>query len=168
MEICKYRLEEKDKDLFIGNDDNGFIICYGGSDFYWITLDYEKCSKFLISKKDKYLYSIFINLFKKIEKNDDKDRPTIRNNVFEWISEARQPEISNKLVISKEEDEFVVEFIKNPMDYVAGQMCAISFCLSGSRNAQIVFEFVKMYQDYMLGRTSDNGCQKTFKNKNNL
>lgn len=149
--------------LFIGDENGFFEINYGGSDFYWIVEDYEKQNKFVISKNDKDLYLIFADLFEKIAKSDNKYSPSIKNNVFEWISEARLTKISNKLLITKNENEFIIEFIKNPMDYDGCKMCAICFCLSGSRNQKIVFDIVMMYQNYIRSIKEKVSYQKNYK-----
>ena len=149
MEIHKNINSYGQDELIIGDKPNRFVMCYGGSDFYWVLEDHRLCNRFVISKEDKDLYLIFKSLFKDIKKSDNKYCPTIKNNVFEWVSEAGLPEISNKLLITKEENKFVIDFVKNPNDIVGLGMCAICFCLSGSRNAEIVYNFAMMFQNYI-------------------
>lgn len=70
--------------------------------------------------------------------------PTIKENIFEWISEATgTPEESHKLRITKYDDKFVINFIRNPQR--PSRMCAICFCNSGSRYPEIVALFMIIF-----------------------
>lgn len=164
MKIDHYKNKEGKTEVYVGDETNGFIMGFMGSDFYWVVMqDYDKGHKFLINKEADNLYSMFKDLFKKIEQADDKYNPVIKNDVFEWISEARPLEVSNKLIIANRQDQFEIEFVKNPDDVFGTDFCAICFCLSGSRNSKIVHEVVMMFQNFISQTIKDKGIQKVFK-----
>lgn len=123
----------------------------GNLDLYWIP---EKCREdnitFTILKTDELLYKAFDELFKDIEKYDDKYEPSLIGNTFTFISEDRPEEYANRLKIVKEDDRFNINFIKN-QDAIGGftcRGCAIHFCNSGSRVPRIETLFMKMFTDF--------------------
>jgi hypothetical protein len=123
-----------------GNDE--FIIGYFGGDLYWVMLDYHGGNKFIITKEQTKLFAFLKNMFKFMSQSNE---PELKGNVFHWLSEARQPEESNHMTITRIKDTFIVEFFQNPNDYIsaASKTCAICFCLSGSRNWNIASTFSK-------------------------
>ena len=126
------------------NGETSFDISFGGADLYWCLDDYKEDNEFIIDKEDKYWFSLFNFLFTEIKKVDDKFDPTIKENTFEWISDAHGvPEEANKLRITLEIDRCIIKFIRNPLRPFS--MCAISFCPSGSRYNRIVQLFTMMF-----------------------
>jgi len=149
MEISKVMIDNDRYELLVHNGEQHFSMHFGGADFYWSLEDYYEENEFVISKEDKELFSLLRNLFGEIKKHDDKFRPLLKNNTFEWISEAREPEISNKLVIVHEEEKFTIRFVQNPNDTWGAGMCLISFCMSGSwQNQTIAHAFSSMFIGY--------------------
>lgn len=124
-----------------GNDE--LIIGYFGADLYWVMLNYHENNKFIITTEHGTLYESLQMIFKSMKM---RKSPKLKENVFNWLSEAWQPEESNHMTITNKTGGFVVEFIQNPDDYIsiASKCCAICFCLSGSRNADVTNMFSVM------------------------
>jgi len=129
------------KRLIIEDGENKFIIGFYGSDLYWIMIDYIPNIEFNVKKDCPKLFKLLDELF------------TIGNfesNTFTWISEARLPENSSTLKITKDKDSYRITFIQNETDYLAKarNICPICFCLSGSRNLKIASMFAIMLNEY--------------------
>lgn len=124
----------------VKHENDEFIIGYFGSDLYWVMLNYHEGNNFIITKKQGTLYEDLQTIFRFMK---TRREPQLEGNVFNWLSEARQPEESNHMTITKLKGKFVVEFFQNPNDYIsaASKTCAICFCLSGSRNANVATMF---------------------------
>ena len=133
MKIYKETLNER-RELVVQSGDNEFIIGYFGSDLYWIMLDYVPNNKFTITEDMPYLFDFLNDLF---------CTEHFKNNTFVWLSEARLPENSSSLKITKGMNFFRIRFIQNENDYLAKarNICPICFCLSGSRNQKIANKF---------------------------
>jgi len=127
-----------------------FIIGYFGTDLYWVMLDYHEGNKFIITKENAKLYEFLKNMFKFMR---ERKEPELKGNVFHWLSEARQPEESNHMTITKLKGNFIVEFFQNPNDYISvgSKTCAICFCLSGSRNWNITSMFSAKTHNLLAG-----------------
>ena len=130
----------KDKQYVVKNGKDEFLIGYFGSDSYWSMPDYHDNIKFVITNNEKQFYMLLLYIFKYMKK---RKSPQFKDNVFTWLSEARLPENSSSLIITKQESDFVIQFIQNPNDYlgVARNTCSICFCLSGSRNQSVANDF---------------------------
>lgn len=130
----------KDKQYVVKNDKDEFLIGYFGSDLYWIMPKYHDNNQFIITNNENQFYTMLLSIFKYMKK---RKSPQLKGNVFTWLSEARLPENSSSLIITKQENAFVIQFIQNPNDHlgVARNTCSICFCLSGSRNQSVANEF---------------------------
>ena len=129
-----YKEEITEQKLFVQANDLMFIIGYFGSDLYWIMLDYIPNNKFTIKKNSPYLFKFLEYLF---------SSEYFKNCTFTWLSEARLPENSSSLKITKGKDFYRIKFIQNPEDFLAKarNICPVCFCLSGSRNQTISNKF---------------------------
>ena len=66
---------------------NAFIMTVGGNlDLYWVPENYRENTIFYIEKGDEITYSVFEQLFRAVEKNDDKYRPVINGNTLTFVS----------------------------------------------------------------------------------
>lgn len=139
MKIYKETLNAR-KQIIIQDGDNKFIIGFFGSDLYWIMLDYVPDNKFTIKKNSPYLFKFLENLFGKEH---------FKNCTFTWFSEARLPENSSGLKITKGKDFYRIKFFQNDNDYLAKtrNICPVCFCLSGSRNQKIANKFSIMLNE---------------------
>lgn len=157
MNITITNLNEYQYRLTLGNEDgNTFIIHYAGGDLYWVMLNYHKDNQFIVTKDDKILFSQLTQLFKEIKKYDKSTPKLLNDNCFKWISEAYGlEEESNNLTITKYDDKFIIKFYQNSNNpFNNKDICAICFCLSGSRNQNITTAFSVMFQQYLLTSTS--------------
>jgi len=148
-----YRVPRPDsKDSYdlklVDKNGNSFAMHFAGNmDLYWIVDDHRKCLNFYVDKKDEFLYSVFEQLFKNIEKNDTGFKKSVEGNVFSFISEDYHEDDANMLQIEKKEDEFEIRFAKNfsPNIPLMSKMCQICFCNSGSRVPNIERQFMLMF-----------------------
>ena len=133
-------------------DANGniFIMTFGGNgDLYWVPKQYGS-TQFIINSDDEILYSAFEWLFEQIKENDNPQNPSLVDNTFTFISEEWEEEASNRLKIKKDENEFVLDFIKNenkPKHFFSGRRSTICFCNSGSRVPRIEQQFSIMFNE---------------------
>ena len=135
------KLYKQNNRIYVQNDQQDvFLIGYFGADLYWILPEYTENNEFIITKEHTAFHSMLNSIFKYMEK---QKAPQLKGNMFEWLSEARQPEESSNMVITKAGDKFIIKFIQNPNDYfaVSQKSCSICFCLSGSRNPNIATAF---------------------------
>lgn len=132
-----------DKQFVMKQGEDEFVIGYFGSDLYWIMENYHENNKFEITKKQATLYEGLQTIFRFMKMRQE---PELNDNVFYWLSEARLPEESNRMTITNLKGKFVVQFFQNPNDYISvgSKTCAICFCLSGSRNANVATMFSAM------------------------
>lgn len=133
--------EERDNNInLVVSNDNGeqFRIHYAGGDLYWTMTDYKKDNEFVVEKKDICFYEEMENIFKLIGEDFD---------YIEWCSEAYgELENANKLLISREDEKFIIKFYHNPNRlFNRKDICAICFCLSGSNKQDIANEFSSMF-----------------------
>lgn len=157
MNITITNLNEYQYRLTLENENgNTFIINYAGGDLYWVMLNYYKDNQFIVTKDDKLLFFQFKKIFKEIKKYDKSTPKLLNDNCFEWISEAYGlEEEANNLTITKYDDKFIIKFYQNPNNpFINKDMCAICFCLSGSRNQNIATAFSIMFQEYILASKS--------------
>lgn len=136
--------------FIVQQGEDEFVIGYFGSDLYWLMTNYHEGNKFVITKEQEKLYDFLKYMFKFMQ---EREEPELKDNVFRWLSEARQPEESNHMTITRLKDKFVVEFFQNPSDYIsiASKTCAICFCLSGSRNWNVASMFSAMTHKLLAG-----------------
>ena len=146
MKIIKNIIDEYKYEIILTNDvGNKFKMHYAGGDLYWTMLNYCENNSFYISEND-LLYVQLKQLFDKIEQNNQYCK-LLNNNCFEWISEAYGiPEESNKLIIIKNNNSFIIKFFQNPnRKFNIKDICSVCFCLSGSRYQDIAAEFSMMF-----------------------
>lgn len=150
MKIYKNINTDNKYEIIFENDEKEiFKIHYGGADLYWTMINYRDGNKFQVAETDKMIYYQLQELFKEIENNDFPYNKTLNNNCFEWLSEAYGiPEEAHKLLITKNEDSFIIEFIRNPNNFLSSDFCPICFCLNGSRNSSIASAFSLMFLQY--------------------
>lgn len=142
-------LNEDRKQIQITNDKNQmFMIHYGGADLFWTMFNYQENNEFIITNDQHQFFDSLGNLFQEIEEYDNEK--LLNNNVFIWIGESDKPDVCSKLQIKKNEDSFVINFIRNPLDFASQfcNRCIINFCLCGSRNQQIAYAFSSMLINY--------------------
>lgn len=137
------KIEEGNDFISVTNEkQQSFKIGYWGCDLYWIMKHYDQNNLFMVTKEDILFYSFMNTLFSKIEEYDNPYDTCLESNRFEWKSEAEGLlENAHQLVITKMEDCYTIQFLKNPNKFLMGNMCGICFCLSGSRNEQITSTF---------------------------
>ncbi|MBE5758133.1 MAG: hypothetical protein E7345_04330 [Clostridiales bacterium] len=149
--IVKFPRDDKGLfDLKITDKNNkSFIMTVGGNgDLYWLPENHKDCRVFEIDKDDEIVFEIFNQLFYAVGKKDDKYRPVLKDNKITFISEEWREEESNILNIIKDENSFVIEFIKNEnVDEwsVPHRGCVICFCNSGSRVPVVENVFMRMF-----------------------
>lgn len=141
MKIYKQILNERSQ-IVVQNGNNKFIIGFFGSDLYWIMVDYIPNNKFTIRKNCTYLFNFLESLF---------STEHFKNCTFTWLSEARLPENSSSLKITKGRDFYRIKFIQHEGDFLAKSqnICPICFCLSGSRNQGIANRFSMMLNELL-------------------
>lgn len=141
----KYDLKVIDK------NGNGFTMMVGGNlDLYWVPDNYKECTRFIINKDDEFLFNTFDILFEDIRENDSMYCPTINGNEFNFFSEDYPEDEANRLRITKEEDEFVIDFIRNEDREnwsLPHRGCNICFCNSGSRVPKVEQQFMLLFND---------------------
>ncbi len=141
MKIFKDALDGRQQ-IIVQDGNSQFIIGFFGSDIYWIMPNYIPENKFIILQSCPYLFEFLENLF---------STEHFKNCTFTWLSEARLPENSSSLKITKGQNYFRIRFIQNENDYLARarNICPICFCLSGSRNQQIANKFSIMLNELL-------------------
>lgn len=142
--------EEGYYDLRVTDKNNkSFIMTVGGNlDLYWLPENHKENRIFEIDKNNELLFNIFEQLFGAIEKRDDKYSPVLQDNKITFVSEDWHEDEANKLEITKNKDNFVIEFIKNENKEawtVPHRGCAICFCNSGSRVPDVEQLFMRMF-----------------------
>ncbi len=136
--------KDDNDNVFFRERVNEFVATLGGADVFWVLYNYKDDNEFIITKEDEYWYSVFNLLFDMIKKNDDRFTPAMKENTFEWISEAYGiPEEAHRLRITKEEKQYKIKFIKGLN--MMFNTCPICFCGSGSRYPRISQLFTVMY-----------------------
>lgn len=141
MKIYKETVNNR-QHIIVQNGNDKFVIGFYGSDLYMIMLDYVTNNKFTITQDVPYLFDFFKNLF---------NAHHFKNNTFIWLSEARLPENSSSLKITKGKNYFRIRFIQGERDYLAKArgICPVCFCLSGSRNQEIANSFSIMLNELL-------------------
>jgi len=150
MEIKKNIINQHKYEIILSNEKNdAFSILYGGADLYWTMEDYYDENEFIVTEKDIPFYNQLTNLFKIIKKYD-KHNLLLKENCFEWISDAYGlKEDAHKLTITKNNNTFIIKFIQNRNNFFCMKdICAISFCLSGSNHQEIANAFSLMFLEY--------------------
>lgn len=133
---------------------NSFLMTVGGNqDLYWIPQNYKQVKSFYIDKDDKFLFDVLTSLFNHIKKNDSDGLSypkTLNENKFTFISEDYHEEEAHKLELIKENNQFVINFIKNENLGMYGGLrrgCVICFCNSGSRVPKVEQLFMIMFNE---------------------
>ena len=131
----------------VNNKGEQFKIHYAGGDLYWTMIDYKENNEFIVEKKDVDFYAELEVIFNLIDNDID---------CIEWSSEAYgEIEKANKLLISKTNEGFCIKFNQNPNRlFNRKDICAICFCLSGSKLQDIANEFSCMF--YRLASKYDH------------
>ena len=126
-----------------------FIMTVGGNlDLYWLPENYKENRIYEIDKSDKITYGVFNQLFNAVRKNDDRYRPVLKDNTITFISEDWPEEEANVLNIIKNEETFIIKFIRNEDkgSWSYPHMgCTICFCNSGSRVPKVEQVFMQMF-----------------------
>lgn len=147
MKFYKRMIDDERYELVLENEKGQSMkMHYGGADYYWTMTDYEDDNLFRVTIDDGELFLDLMNIFIEGKKVD----PKFVDDSIEWISEAREPEISSKVVINKNNDSIDIKFVRNPED-IFGMMargCFISFCMSGSSHQSVAYLFSKMHIKY--------------------
>ena len=132
-------------------DKNGkaFIMTVGGNlDLYWLPENHKKDRTFEIDKDDEITYSVFQQLFDAVKKRDDKYNPVMKGNRLTFVSEDWHEDEANVLNITRADDTFTIDFIKNEdrekWSY-PHTGCTICFCNSGSRVPRVETLFMRMF-----------------------
>ncbi|MDD3392787.1 MAG: hypothetical protein PHE54_04535 [Bacilli bacterium] len=128
----------------ISDGSKSFLIHVGGSDIYWTSESPAEDNTFRINSNNEF-YQPLLELINQARTHDYKYSSVFNNNDFTWISEAREPEISHKLIIHQGKDFFDITFNLNPLDMYSSGRCSICFCQSGSRNQTIACLFSELY-----------------------
>lgn len=150
------KIKAKDGKIYLkvtDKNENSFAMLIGGNtDLYWVPEDYGKVETFFIEKSDRFLFDRLTKLFADIKKVDNNTHPSLIENTFTFVSEEFVEEESSKLQIIKEDEQFVIKFMKNEnvspfsfANFVRG--CPICFCNSGSRVPKIEILFMKMFNE---------------------
>lgn len=151
-------------------NNESFTMTVGGNfDLYWMPENYKGCSTFEITKNDDYTFKIFSRLFANVERNDDKYRPVLNDNTITFVSEDWNESEANVLKIKKQEDSFIIDFVKNENKdaWSCPHMgCVICFCNSGSRVPEVEQIFMQMFnflayesKSIKCKSAEDEGCQ---------
>lgn len=139
----KYDLRVTDK------NDKSFTMTIGGNfDLYWVPENHKECRTYEISKDDEYTFKIFSRLFDSVKKNDDKYHPVLKDDTITFVSEDWNESEANVLTIKKQEDAFIIDFVKNKNKEAWSfphMGCVICFCNSGSRVPEIEQIFMQMF-----------------------
>lgn len=142
-------------------DGKSFVMTVGGNlDLYWLPENYRKNRSFCIDNCDEFTYDIFEQLFRAVEKKDDKYSPVLKDGRLTYISEDWPEDEANKLVISKLEDSFQIDFVKNEdrekwsYPHIG---CTVCFCNSGSRVPRVEGVFMRMF-NYLAYECAEIEC----------
>ncbi len=145
-------------------DKNGksFIMTVGGNlDLYWLPENHTKNRTFSIDRDDEFTFEIFEQLFGAVEKKDSKYNPVMKDNKLTYISEDWPEEEANRLVISKLDDSFEIDFVKNEAEdswsfpHIG---CTICFCNNGSRVPEVEGVFMRMF-NYLAYECNQVKCE---------
>ena len=130
-------------------NNNTFTMMVGGNgDLYWIPDNYKQVQQFVIDVSDRYAYKLFDRLFSLIDERDNKRSPLLQDNTFTFISEDFPEDIAHTLKITKTEQDFTIDFVKNETESMYSGFrrgCPICFCNSGSRVPKIEQLFMLMF-----------------------
>lgn len=152
----KYDLKVADK------NDKSFTMTIGGNfDLYWMPENYKECSTYEITKDDNYTFKIFSRLFAGVERNDDKDNPVLKGNTITFVSEDWNENEANVLIIKKQENSFIIDFVKNENKEAWSYPhvgCVICFCNSGSRVPDVEQLFMQMF-NYLAYESKSIKCE---------
>lgn len=141
MKIYKDIVDSR-KQIVVQDGEHKFIIAFFCSDVYWVMLDYIPENKFTVKRSCPYLFDFLEGLF---------STEHFKNCTFTWLSEARLPENSSTLKITKGKDFYRIKFIQHDSDFLARtrNICPICFCLSGSKNQRIANKFSIMLNELL-------------------
>ncbi len=142
-------------------DGKAFVMTVGGNlDLYWVPENHKKNRTFNIDQEDEFTFGIFSQLFDAVEKRDDKYNPVLKDNKITYISEDWPEDEANRLVISRLEDSFQIDFVKNE-DSTRWSYphtgCTVCFCNSGSRVPRVESLFMRMF-NYLAYECADIEC----------
>lgn len=154
----KYDLKVTDK------NDKSFTMTIGGNfDLYWMPENHKECRTYEISKDDDFAYKIFSRLFDGVKRNDDKYRPVLKDNAITFVSEDWNESEANILIIKKQENSFIIDFVKNENKEAWSYPhmdCVICFCNSGSRVPMVEQIFMQMF-NYLAYESKSIKCEST-------
>ena len=134
--------------------DNSFVMLVGDNgDLYWLPEDYKRVKEFYIDKDDAFLFDVFNQLFNAIVKRDNDKyniNKTVEGNTFTFISEDCHVDEAHRLQIVREDEQFVIKFLRNPNEHLytfPKRGCNICFCNSGSRIPKIEQLFMLLFNE---------------------
>ena len=138
IKVLKEKKEGYSGFAIVNQKGEQFKIHYAGGDLYWTMVDYCGDNEFVVERRDSLFYEELEIIFNLI----GNERSSM-----EWVSEAYgEKENANKLLISRDGDEFRIKFYQNPNRMFARKdLCAICFCLSGSDYQHVANEFSLMF-----------------------
>ncbi len=147
----------------LSKDNDQIKINFEGSDLYFVMYNYHDDNKFVIDNENE-LYNYFKNLFNEIRINDNPYDKILNDNKFIWISEDYgEYENANKLIITELDNSYIIQFYNNPNKMFGNaKVCPICFCLSGSKNQNIVNSFAMMFNNIV----SEKYCNKKLRKYN--
>lgn len=142
----------------VDRNGNAFLMTVGGNlDLYWIPELPEGRSRsdatpitYEFDKSDEFLFDTFSEIFRDIERKDNKQCPSIRDGVFTFISEDYPEEDANVLKMRKEGGKFIFDFIQTEGESIWGRLKRnnnICFCNSGSRVPEIEQIFMLKFNE---------------------
>ena len=139
MKIYKRIIDDK-PEIIVEDRNKQFVMGWWCNDVYWIMTNYTPGASFTLKEADEPIFSFLIKMFR---------TEHFSNNTFTWLSEARAPEESSSLKITKGKDYFRIRFIQGEGDFLAKarNICPICFCLSGSRKQEIANNFSLLLQE---------------------
>ena len=147
MNFYKSNVDHDKYELILEDNDQVMKMHYGGADFYWTMLDYTDDNNFNVTVDDGELFLDLNRIFIESKKLEPS---FVVNDTIEWLSDAREAEVSSKVIIKKNDDSINIKFVRNPKD-IFGMMsrgCFISFCMNGSSHQDVAYAFSRMFIKY--------------------
>ena len=132
------QMTKVDRGLSFKDENDEFLIHFGGSDLYFTMNNYHEDNQFIITIDD-YIYDMFSELFEIALKEKKPWNDIFENNSLIWCSESYgTKENANRLIITKYDDVFIIKFYLNKNSFMANKnVCPVAFCLSGSEYPSI-------------------------------
>lgn len=181
---CEIKSDQEYYSFEISTNDGIFEIHFAGNlDLYWnYPCKYEEKNSisektFRITPEDGFLYDFLFDLYDNIKNcniyeeeyseeiresliESDKHNPRklFNNEVIDWHSDDYDYEETSRLLISIDEDDIIVKFVKGVTDY-RRETFAVRICNNGSRHDPFNVCFMRMYNkliDYVPDQEYDD------------